>query len=133
MLVEAGIIGFLAYWIGNEYLYNAYFHDYISGALVSHLTTYTAIIGLALGLAGSLSAAMIFNNLMKAKERLGATAAPRIRNTVDKILASIPSLDEPSSPNLAREIVESEAPSRPLSPLLKASAFAKRESGERKD
>ena len=131
MLVEAGIIGFLTFWIGNEYLYNAYFHDYIIGALVSHFTTYTAIIGLGIGLAGSLSAAMILNNLSKAKERLGATAAPRIRNTIDKILASIPSLDEPLSSNLAREIVESQAPSQPLSPLLKS--LEKKDSEEKKD
>jgi hypothetical protein len=93
MLVEAGIVGFLSYWIMSEYVYNAYFHGYVDRVLLSHGTTYTAVLGLGIGLAGSAVAATLYKNLQHAKRRLEAVAAPRIRGAVEKMLSNLPSTE----------------------------------------
>jgi hypothetical protein len=90
MMVEAGIIGFLSYWIMSEYTYNAYFRGYADQILVSHVTTYTAILGLGIGLAGSAFAATLYKNLQSAKRQLETVAAPRIRGAVEKVISSLP-------------------------------------------
>ena len=97
MLVEAGIIGFLVYWLLNEYVYNAYFHSFVDQSLLGHLTTYTPILGLGIGLAGSLIAATVYRNLRAAKRRLETIAMPKIRGAVDKILSGLPVIDELST------------------------------------
>lgn len=94
MLVEAGIIGFLAYWIVNEYVFNAYFHDYVDQLFGTHVTTLTAALGLGIGLAGSAIAATLYRNLQHAKYRLETIAAPKIRGAVEKILSSLPTVEE---------------------------------------
>jgi hypothetical protein len=90
MLVEAGMIGFLSYWIMSEYVFNAYFHGYVDQVLLSHGTTYTAALGLGIGLAGSAVAATLYKNLQNAKRRLETAAAPRIRGAVEKMLSNLP-------------------------------------------
>jgi hypothetical protein len=94
MLVEAGVIGFLAFWIANEYVFNAYFHDYVDQLLGTHVTTVTAALGLGIGLAGSAVAATLYRNLQHAKYRLETIAAPKIRGAVEKILSSLPTVEE---------------------------------------
>lgn len=94
MLVEAGVIGFLTFWIINEYLFNAYFHDYIVQLLGNHITTFTAALGLGIGLAGSAIAATLYRNLQHAKYRLETIAAPKVRGAVEKILSSLPTVEE---------------------------------------
>lgn len=94
MVVEAGIIGFLAYWIVNEYVFNAYFHDYVDQLFGTHVTTLTAALGLGIGLAGSAIAATLYRNLQHAKYRLETIAAPKIRGAVEKILSSLPTVEE---------------------------------------
>lgn len=94
MLVEAVFIGFLAYWIVNEYVFNAYFHDYIVQLLGSHITTFTAALGLGIGLAGSAIATTLYRNLQHAKYRLEKIAAPKIRGAVEKILSNLPTVEE---------------------------------------
>ena len=94
MLVEAGVIGFLAYWIGSEYVFNAYFHDYVDQLIGTHGTTFTAAIGLGIGLAGSAVAATLYRNLQHAKSRLETIGAPKIRGAVEKILSSLPTVEE---------------------------------------
>ena len=53
MLIEAAVVAFLAYWIFSEYVFNAYFHDYVDQLLGTRGTTFTVAIGLGIGLAGS--------------------------------------------------------------------------------
>ena len=93
MLVEAGIIGFLSYWVLSEYTYNAFFRSYVDQILFNHITAYSAVLGLGIGLAGSATAAMLYRNLQNAKRRLETVVAPKIRGAVDKILPSLPSID----------------------------------------
>ena len=93
MLVEAGIICFLSFWITNEYAYNAYFRSYIDQILIQHITTYTAAFGLGIGLAGTAVAAMLYKNLQRAKTHLENVTAPRIRGAVEKVLAGLPSTE----------------------------------------
>ncbi len=90
MIIEAGIVGFLSYWIYSEYQYNVYFRQYIETTILQHLTTYTIILGLGIGLAGSAVAATLYRNLQHAKTRLETIAVPKIKGTVEKIIASIP-------------------------------------------
>src|SRR2546428_6856444 len=94
MLVEASIIGFLGYWIVSEYVFNAYFHDYVDQLLGTHGTTFTAALGLGIGLAGSAVAATLYRNLQHAKSRLETITAPKIRGAVEKILSSLPTVEE---------------------------------------
>ena len=94
MIVEAGVIGFLAYWIASEYIFNAYFHDYVDQLIGTHGTTLTAALGLGIGLAGSAVAATLYRNLQHAKSRLETIGAPKIRGAVEKILSSLPTVEE---------------------------------------
>ncbi len=100
MIVEAGIIGFLCYWVLNEYTYNAYFRVYADQVLLSHVTTYSAILGLGIGLAGSAAAAVLYKNLQHAKYRLETVVAPKIRGAVDKVMPGVPGVDAPSPTSL---------------------------------
>jgi hypothetical protein len=93
MLIEAGIIGFLSYWVLNEYTYNVYFRLYADQIFLSHVTTYTALLGLGIGLTGSAVAAMFYKNLRDAKIRLESVAVPKIRGAVEKVLSNIPITD----------------------------------------
>jgi len=114
MVVEAGIVGFLSYWIASEYVFNAYFHDYVDLLLGTHITTFTAAIGLGIGLAGSAIAATLYRNLQHAKYRLETIAAPKIRGAVEKILSTLPTLEEHQRPSLAK--VPARPATAPLSP-----------------
>ncbi len=89
MFIEAGIVGFLSYWIYSEYRYNAYFKQYVDTTILQQATTYTIILGLGIGLAGSAVAATLYRNLQHTKTRLETVTMPRIRGTVEKIIASI--------------------------------------------
>ena len=93
MLVEAGIIGFLSYWVSNEYAYNAFLRTYVDQIFVGHITTYSAVIGLGIGLAGSASAAILYKNLQHAKKRLETLVTPKIRGAVEKLVPSISGAD----------------------------------------
>jgi hypothetical protein len=114
MVVEAGIIGFLSYWIVSEYVFNAYFHDYVVQLLGTHVTTLTAALGLGIGLAGSAIAATLYRNLQHAKYRLETIAAPKIRGAVEKILSSLPTIEEHQRTIVAKAPVPSSI--APLSP-----------------
>jgi hypothetical protein len=94
MIVEACIVGFLSYWIYSEYQYNIYFKQYFDTEILQHLTTYTVILGLGIGLTGSAVAATLYRNLQHAKTRLETVAIPKIKGTVERIIASMPTIDE---------------------------------------
>ncbi len=103
MLVEAGIIGFLSYWVLNEYTYNVYFRLYPDQILSSHITTYTAMLGLGIGLTGSAIAAMFYRNLRNAKIRLETVAVPKIRGAVEKVLSNLHTTDSHVSSSVATD------------------------------
>lgn len=114
MLVEAGVIGFLGYWIANEYVYNAYFRTYFDQAVLSHITTYTAMLGLGIGLAGSAVAAALYRNLRHARNLLENVGASKFRGAMSQVLAGLPALDEGGSSLLGEqfihEAIESQVP-----------------------
>jgi hypothetical protein len=103
MLVEAGVIGFLSFWLLNEYFYNAYFRTYLGLEWVSHAAGYSSIISVGIGLAGSAVAVTLYRNLRSAKRRLETVATPRIKGAVDKLLSSLPALDDLSPVNRLKQ------------------------------
>ena len=118
MVVEAGVIGFLAYWIVSEYAFNAYFQVYVDQLIGTHITTFTAALGLSIGLAGSAVAVIMYRSLKHAKYRLETVAAPRIRGAVDKILSGLPTLDELQRPRVARDSAVSQTAPLPAAQIL---------------
>ena len=102
MVIEASVIGFLAYWIFSEYVFNAYFHDYVDLLLGTRGTTFTAAIGLGIGLAGSAIAATLYRNLQHARSRLETIATPKLRGAVEKILSSLPTVEESQRASVAK-------------------------------
>ena len=118
MLVEAGIIGFLSYWVLSEYAYNAFFRSYADQILFNHITTYSAVLGLGIGLSGSAVAAMLYRNLQQAKRRLETVMVPKIRGAVDKILPSMPIVDTIAKQAVPPEPVVSNSQNQsPMSPV----------------
>jgi hypothetical protein len=121
MLIEAGVIGFLCYWVASEYTYSDYFRTYADQILISHITTYSAVLGLGAGLAGSLAAAMLYKNLRLAKRRLETVAAPKIIGAVEKVLTNIPGSDAKPLSKVATEPAISPPPApAPVSPPVTA-------------
>ena len=96
MIIEAIVIAFFSFWLANEYVYNVYFRIYVNGAFVQNLTTYTIALGLGIGLAGTAAAAALYKNLREAKVKL-ESVAPRIRGSVEKILASVQTMEGKSA------------------------------------
>ena len=96
MLAEAGAIGFLSFWLLNEYYYNASFRTYLGLQWLANAAAYSSILGIGIGLVGSATAAMLYRNLRNAKRRLGTVATPRIKGAVEKLLSGLPTLDDQS-------------------------------------
>ncbi len=92
MIIEAIVIAFFSFWLANEYVYNVFFRVYVNSIFVEHFTTYTIALGLGIGLAGTAAAATLYKNLREAKVRL-ESVVPKIRGSVEKMLASIPTLE----------------------------------------
>jgi hypothetical protein len=92
MIIEAIVIAFFSFWLANEYVYNVYFHIYVNSVFIEHFTTYTIALGLGIGLAGTAAAATLYKNLREAKVKL-ESVAPKIRGSVEKMLASVPSIE----------------------------------------
>jgi len=92
MIIEAIVIAFFSFWLANEYVYNVFFRIYVNSIFVEHFTTYTIALGLGIGLAGTAAAATLYKNLREAKVRL-ESVAPKIRGSVEKMLASVPTLE----------------------------------------
>jgi hypothetical protein len=85
MIIEAIVIAFFSFWLANEY-------SYVNSVFVEHFTTYTIALGLGIGLAGTAAAATLYKNLREAKVKL-ESVAPKIRGSVEKMLASVPSME----------------------------------------
>jgi hypothetical protein len=92
MIIEAIVIGFFSFWLANEYVYNVFFRVYVNSIFVEHFTTYTIALGLGIGLAGAAVAATFYKNLREAKVKL-ESVAPKIRGSVEKMLASVPAME----------------------------------------
>jgi len=92
MIIEAIVIAFFSFWLANEYVYNVFFRIYVNTIFVEHFTTYTIALGLGIGLAGTAAAAILYKNLREAKVRL-ESVAPRISGSVEKMLASVPTME----------------------------------------
>ncbi len=92
MIIEAIVIAFFSFWLANEYVYNVFFRVYVNSIFVEHFTTYTIALGLGIGLAGTAAAATLYKNLREAKVRL-ESVVPKIRGSVEKMLASVPILE----------------------------------------
>jgi hypothetical protein len=103
MVVEAGILAFLSYWVLSEYTYNVYFRLYADQIFLSHVTTYTAILGIGIGLTGSAVAAMFYKNLQHARIQLETVAVPKIRGAVEKVLSNIPVTDSHVASSIATD------------------------------
>ncbi len=127
MMVEAGIIGVLSYWVLSEYTYNAYFRVYADQVLLSHVTTYSAVLGLGIGLAGSAVAAMLYKNLQHAKNRLETVVAPKIRGAIDKVMSNVPTVETHSSTSLvsAPTLAETAVAATSSSPATEIEAVLK--------
>ncbi len=129
MIIEAIVIAFFSFWLGNEYVYNVYFRIYIDSVFIEHFTTYTIALGLGIGLAGTAAAASLYKNLREAKLKL-ESFAPKIRGSVEKMLASVPSMEQivvPPTGNaptviaqLAQEASPTANPVPPVSPAQPA-------------
>ncbi len=107
MILELGINAFFVYWIYSEYLYNVYFRIYVDRMLLANITTYTAALGLGIGLAGSAIAATLYHNLKHAKIRLENLANTKLKPSVQKIIAAIPLIEQ--HPQIAATTAQSVA------------------------
>lgn len=111
MIIEVGINAFFVYWIYSEYLYNVYFRIYVDRMFLANITTYTAALGLGIGLAGSAIAATLYHNLKHAKLRLESLANTKLKPSVQKIIAAIPIIEQhPQSGPSATQNVSQPAP-----------------------
>jgi hypothetical protein len=122
MIIEAIVIAFFSFWLANEYVYNVYFRINVNSIFIEHFTTYTIALGLGIGLAGTAVAATLYKNLRAAKVRL-ESVAPKIRGSVEKMLASIPTIEQqaigsPTSPVPVSQPAQEEAmtPTTPIPP-----------------
>src|SRR3989442_6815285 len=59
---------------------------------------YTMIIGLAIGLGGTVTAFTLWKNLREARYKLEHVTSPRLRGSVKQVLSMLPTMDEESSP-----------------------------------
>ena len=129
MIIEAIVVAFFSFWLANEYVYNVFFRIYVNSIFVEHLTTYTIGLGLGIGLAGTAVAAALYKNLREAKVRLEA-AAPKIKGSIEKMLASVPTMEAqahvpstspvPASQAATETVTTSDTPPPPTSTLPSA-------------
>ena len=94
MIIEASAIGFFSFWLYSEYFYNAYFRTYVDSVFLAHITTYTAVIGLSIGLVGSAVTLTLWRSLRQARLRLESATPPRIKGSMERILSGMSAIDE---------------------------------------
>ena len=118
MIIEAIVVAFFSFWLANEYVYNTFFRVYVNSVFVEHFTTYTIALGLGIGLAGTAAAAALYKNLREAKVKL-ESVTPRIRGSIEKMLAGVPGLDGKSAiPSIVPVPVSQPAPESPGNTFL---------------
>jgi hypothetical protein len=94
MIIELGLNAFFTYWIISEYQYNIYFHQYVDSMILAHLTTYTALLGVTIGLVGTAIAATLYRNLKHAKIRLERLSETKLKPTMGKMLEKMPLVED---------------------------------------
>jgi hypothetical protein len=94
MILEAAVLAFLAAWLTNEYMNNIYMQLYVNSLIGSHLTTYTMLIGLFIGLGGTVTAFTLWKNLRQARVKLEHVNSPHLRGSIRKALSVLPTMDE---------------------------------------
>jgi uncharacterized membrane protein YgaE (UPF0421/DUF939 family) len=97
MILEALVLAFLAAWLINEYMNNIYMQLYFNSVIGVHLTTYTMLIGVVIGLGGTVTAFTLWKNLRETRVKLENISSPRLRGSVRKILSALPTIDEETS------------------------------------
>jgi hypothetical protein len=97
MILEALVLAFLAAWLTNEYMNNIYMQLYFNSVIGVHLTTYTMLIGVVIGLGGTVTAFTLWKNLRETRVKLENISSPRLRGSVRKILSALPTIDEETS------------------------------------
>jgi len=94
MILEAAVLAFLGIWLGNEYMHNIYMQLAFNSLIGAHLTTYTMLIGLVIGLGGTVTAFTLWKNLREARYKLEHISSPHLRGSVKKALSALPTMDE---------------------------------------
>jgi hypothetical protein len=118
MIIEAIVIAFFSFWVANEYVYNVYFQIYVNSVFIEHFTTYMIAIGVGIGLAGTAAAATLYKNLREAKVKL-ESVAPKIRGSVEKMLASVPSIElQGVVPPVSNALVAATQPATEATPIV---------------
>ncbi len=133
MLVEAGIIAFLGYWLMSEYVYDVSFHSYVDQALLSHVTWYTAILGLGIGMGCSAAAVVCYKILRNTNHGLETTHVPRFRGRFGKLSTGLPVGGAHSSSSVAIEPKASDAPVPSTSSTVTAIVPVPEKSESKKD
>jgi hypothetical protein len=111
MLIEAGIIGFLLYWVASEYTYSAIFRTYFNEILLDHLTTYGIELGVGgIALTASVVAIVMYKNIRSVKRRLETLAVPKVKGVVEKAISGVPSTMASSSLGIVQTVSQSRVP-----------------------
>ena len=132
IVIEAIVIAFFSFWLANEYVYNVYFRIYVDSVFVQHLTSYTIAIGLGIGLAGTVVAAALYKTMRDAKVKL-ESVAPKIRGSVEKLLASVPTLDAKGPTASTGQVTVVAQPGQNLTPDVQvAPAYVPKATEEKK-
>src|SRR5438034_841291 len=111
MLVEAGVILFLTYWLMSEYTHNIFFRSYADQILLDPMTGYVALLVMGVGLTASTAVVLLYRLLRNAKRPLETTSMPRIRGGVEKM---IPALVPGGTFKLAFPSIEGTSTSPPI-------------------
>jgi len=133
MLVEAGIIAFLGYWLMSEYVYDVSFHSYVDQALLSHITWYTAMLGLGVSMSCSGAVVVCYKILRNAKHGLETINVPRVRGGFDNLSTGLHSGDARSPSSVTVEPKASDAPAPSTSSAVKAIVPVPEKSETKKD
>ena len=110
MIIEAIVLGFLSFWMVDEYMHNVYLQEYANGAILAHLTTYTIVIGVGIDLASTLVIFTLWRNLKETRYKLEKATPPpsKLKAPVRHALAALPDMDEDLPLLPAQPMVESE-------------------------
>jgi hypothetical protein len=119
MILEALVLVFLGAWLANEYMNNIYMQLYFNSLIGAHLITYTMLIGLVIGLGGTVTAFTLWKNLREANYKLEHIPSPRVRGSVKKALSALPTMDEETTiePRLSPTASKAHISQKTTSPL----------------
>ncbi len=117
----------------SEYVYDVSFHSYVDQALLSHVTWYTAILGLGIGMGCSAAAVVCYKILRNTNHGLETTHVPRFRGRFGKLSTGLPVGGAHSSSSVAIEPKASDAPVPSTSSTVTAIVPVPEKSESKKD